>query len=183
VISFPYFNLENGPHTIELKVWDIHNNSNKASINFVVASSGTMALNALFNYPNPVSDYTTFSFEHNQSGEDLDVIIEIYSIDGKRVTSIEKRFTANSYRNNEIEWDATDESGAKISKGVYIYKVNLQIKVVRKLHKQADWLLLNKTTMKKLYSFLIQSLLYFLFCLTLPHLDKTQFWKMENGIK
>jgi hypothetical protein len=126
VISFPYFNLENGPHTIELKLWDIHNNSNKASINFVVASSGTMALNALFNYPNPVSDYTTFSFEHNQSGEDLDVIIEIYSIDGKRVTSIEKRFTANSYRNNEIEWDATDESGAKISKGVYIYKVNLQ---------------------------------------------------------
>ena len=126
VISFPYFNLENGLHTLELKVWDIHNNSNKASIDFVVASSGSMALEQLFNYPNPIIDQTTFSFEHNQSGEDLEVVIDIYSIDGKRVTRLEDKFTASSYRNNEIHWDATDQYGSKISKGVYIYKVLLK---------------------------------------------------------
>lgn len=127
IISFPYFNLENGSHTLELKVWDIHNNSSKASIDFIVVSSGTMALNELFNYPNPVFDYTIFSFEHNQSGEDMDVIIDIYSIDGKRVTRIEESFLANSYRNNEIQWNVTDQNGSKIAKGIYLYKVSVRL--------------------------------------------------------
>lgn len=126
-ISFPYFNLEDGAHTLELKVWDIHNNSSKASINFVVASSGTVALNELFNYPNPVFDYTTFSFEHNQSGEDMDVIIDIYGMDGKRVTRLEENFVANGYRNNEIKWDVTDQNGSKIAKGIYLYKVSVRL--------------------------------------------------------
>ncbi len=127
VISFPFFNIEDGGHTLELKVWDIHNNSNKASIDFVVASSGAMALEQLFNYPNPVIDYTTFSFEHNQSGEDMDVIIDIYGIDGKLVTRLRESFLADSYRNNDIKWDATDNNGSKIAKGVYIYKVSVQL--------------------------------------------------------
>jgi hypothetical protein len=127
VISFPFFGIEDGAHTLELKVWDIHNNSNKASIDFVVASSGAMALDQLFNYPNPVIDFTTFSFEHNQSGENMDVIIDIYSMDGKQVTRLKESFLADSYRNNEIKWDVTDQNGSKISKGIYVYKVSVQL--------------------------------------------------------
>jgi len=127
IISFPYFDLEDGSHTLELKVWDIHNNSSKASIDFVVTSSGSIALNELFNYPNPVMDYTTFSFEHNQSGEEMDVSIDIYSMDGKRVTRLENTFIADSYRNNEIKWDLTDQNGSKIAKGIYLYKVLIKL--------------------------------------------------------
>lgn len=125
-ISFPFFSVSDGHHTLEFKVWDIHNNSSKASINFVVASSGTMALEELFNYPNPVIDYTTFSFEHNQSGEELEVLIDIYGIDGKLVTRIQEDFMADGYRNNQITWDVTDQNGSKLAKGVYIYKLLLR---------------------------------------------------------
>lgn len=122
-ISFPFFNVEDGNHTIELKVWDIHNNSSKASINFTVSSSGSMALEQLFNYPNPVYDYTTFSFEHNQANGDMEVLIDIFSIDGKLVTRLQENFYTDSYRNNEIKWDVTDEMGNQLSKGIYVYKV------------------------------------------------------------
>jgi len=122
-ISFPYFKLADGPHTLELKVWDIHNNSNKASINFVVASSANMALDQLFNYPNPVNDFTTFSFEHNQANENLEITVDVYSIDGKLATSFTKKMLTNGYRNNQIDWDVTDESGNRIKKGVYIYRM------------------------------------------------------------
>lgn len=125
-ISFPFFNLSEGSHTIHFKVWDIHNNSSKASINFLVVSSGSMALEQLFNYPNPVLDYTTFSFEHNQSGKNLEAIIDVYGIDGKLVTRIQEDFYADGYRNNEIVWDVTDQNGSKLSKGVYIYKLLLR---------------------------------------------------------
>ena len=122
-ISFPYFNLADGEHTIELKVWDIHNNSNKSSIKFTVASSTEMALNQLFNYPNPIADYTTFSFEHNQSDQNLEITIDIYNSNGKFVTQLKETLFANGYRNNEIKWDATDAYGNRITKGIYIYKV------------------------------------------------------------
>lgn len=122
-ISFPFFNITDGNHTIELKVWDIHNNSSKSNIDFVVASSGSMALEQLFNYPNPVYDYTTFSFEHNQANGNMDVLIDIYGIDGKLVTRLEEKFYTDSYRNNEIKWDVTDEMGNQLSKGIYVYKI------------------------------------------------------------
>lgn len=122
-ISFPFFNISDGEHSIELKVWDIHNNSSKASISFLVASSGSMALEQLFNYPNPVYDHTTFSFEHNQANGNMDVLIDIYGIDGTFVTRLEETFFTDSYRNNEIKWDASDGSGNRISKGIYVYKV------------------------------------------------------------
>jgi len=134
-ISFPYFNLADGQHTIELKVWDIHNNSSKSSIQFVVASSAEMALEQLFNYPNPITDYTTFSFEHNQSDQNLDITIDIYSINGSFITRLEKTMFANSYRNNDIVWDVTDESGNRIMKGIYIYKIVVRSEQGQEAHK------------------------------------------------
>ena len=125
-ISFPFFNLADGEHEIELRVWDIHNNSSKASIKFLVVSSGQMALENLFNYPNPVVDFTTFSFEHNQANENIDIVLDIYSIDGKLATRMEESFLATGYRNNEIKWDVTDESGNRLRKGIYIYRVTVK---------------------------------------------------------
>jgi hypothetical protein len=125
-IQFPFFNLEDGAHSIELKVWDIHNNSSKASIDFVVVSGDEMTMENLFNYPNPVTDYTIFSFEHNQAKENMDVSIDIYSIDGKLVTRLEESFLADSYRSNEIRWEVTDEYGNRLMKGIYIYRVTIK---------------------------------------------------------
>jgi flagellar hook assembly protein FlgD len=89
----------------------------------VVASSANMALDQLFNYPNPVNDFTTFSFEHNQANENLEITVDVYSIDGKLATSFTKKMLTNGYRNNQIDWDVTDESGNRIKKGVYIYRM------------------------------------------------------------
>lgn len=136
-ISFPYFKLSDGDHRLELKVWDIHNNSNKASIDFVVASSANMALEELFNYPNPLIDYTTFSFEHNQADENLNVTIDIFSLDGKLVTKIEEKLLTDGYRNNQIQWDATDEEGNRITKGMYIYRVSVMTESGKEAQKTA----------------------------------------------
>ncbi len=134
-ISFPYFNLSDGEHTIELKVWDIHNNSSKSSIHFVVASSTELALDQLFNYPNPITDFTTFSFEHNQADQNLNITIDIYNINGDFVTRIEETLYTNSYRNNEIEWDATDAYGNRISNGIYVYNVIIKTELGEEAHK------------------------------------------------
>ena len=62
---YPFSDLEEGPHTLELKAWDVHNNSAKATLDFVVVSRFEVFLDGLVNYPNPMdggarpSDLTT----------------------------------------------------------------------------------------------------------------------------
>jgi flagellar hook assembly protein FlgD len=77
------------------------------------------------NYPNPFSNSTNFVFEHNHPDEQLNVQIEIYSVSGALVKSINTNFTASDSRTSEITWDGTDNNGRRLPSGVYIYRLNI----------------------------------------------------------
>ncbi len=124
-ILYPFFKLSDGLHTLKLKVWDVYNNSSDAYLEFVVASSAELALDHLFNYPNPLIDHTTFSFEYNKPNSNLDVSISIYSLSGQLVKKIDANLFTNGYRANTITWDGTSDRGYKISSGNYIYNVRV----------------------------------------------------------
>jgi flagellar hook assembly protein FlgD len=78
------------------------------------------------NYPNPFRDMTTFSFEHNRSGEDLEVIIQIYSREGRLVKVVAGESVNSEFRINDIQWDGRGGSGKKLETGIYIYRVNVR---------------------------------------------------------
>lgn len=124
-IQYPFHDLEEGLHTLELKVWDVYNNSATAYIEFVVASSGEMTLSSLYNYPNPFMDQTHFVFEHNQPGRDLDIDLSIFSLDGRLVHQIKKQVTTNGYRTNPIPWDGRSGNGSPLPAGFYVYRVRV----------------------------------------------------------
>jgi hypothetical protein len=125
VIQYPFYNLSDGPHTVTVKVWDVYNNSSEASIDFVVASSAELALQHLFNYPNPFRDQTTFSFEYNMPNTGLDVTIDIYSLNGLKVRTIHETLYSDGFRANTIHWDGSAENGYKIGSGMYVYTVKV----------------------------------------------------------
>jgi hypothetical protein len=118
--------LEEGTHTINLKAWDVHNNSSQANLEFVVASSAELALEHVLNYPNPFTTHTDFSFEHNQACESLDVRIQVFTVGGKLVKSIVQQVKNNGFRTGPIAWDGRDDFGDKIARGVYVYKVEVR---------------------------------------------------------
>jgi flagellar hook assembly protein FlgD len=104
-------------------VWDIQNNSSLTNTDFVVAKSGELALKHVLNYPNPFTTQTKFFFEHNQAFNQLKVTIQIYTISGKVVKTIQKSLNSDSYRSEGIDWDGKDDYGDKLGRGVYIYKL------------------------------------------------------------
>lgn len=124
-ITYPFEELKPGNHTLSLKVWDVYNNSNTEEIEFVVALNEKLAINHILNYPNPFTTNTYFHFEHNQVCDYLDVQIQIFTISGKVVKTINKRVTTNGYRIDNINWNGTDDFGENIGKGVYVYKVKV----------------------------------------------------------
>ncbi|WP_298495130.1 type IX secretion system sortase PorU [uncultured Algibacter sp.] len=143
VVSFPFRDLEPGLHTLTLKAWDVYNNSSISEIQFVVYDEDqSLVINNVLNYPNPFVNYTEFWFNHNSS-EPLDVSIQILTVSGKLVRTLNGQTTggikATSSLSRDIVWDGRDDFGDKIGKGVYIYKLkvhsNLLNKTVEKIEK------------------------------------------------
>ncbi len=125
-ILYPFYSLDNGKHTLKLKVWDIHNNSTTVVTEFIVAESVDMALDELVNYPNPFIDFTTFSFEHNQVENPLDITIRIFSLDGRLVRTLNDIYNAGGYNYKSERWNGTNEDGTKLDHGMYVYKLTVK---------------------------------------------------------
>ena len=120
LIQYPFSNLEPGHHTVSVKVWDIYNNSSSGSTDFIVMKSENLILEDLLNYPNPFSDYTNISFAHNKAGLDMDIIVDIFNLDGKLVSTIKAKEMNTGFRSRNIYWDG---SGAQNGLAVYIYRI------------------------------------------------------------
>jgi hypothetical protein len=113
-VKYPFSKLADGPHTLKVKAWDIHNNSSEEYTEFIVASDAKLALSHVYNYPNPFTTRTQFMFEHNRACDDLKVSIQIYTVSGKVVKSIQRDLSCDGYRVNDIEWDGRDDYGDPI---------------------------------------------------------------------
>lgn len=125
VITFPFHNLAPGRHTLRLKVWDVNNNSSEATTEFVVASSEGLALENLDAWPNPMRDQVTFEFDHNQAGQELTVQLDIYSLDGKKAATLNRRIFATGYRTVGFEWDGRGSDGHLLTSGFYIGQLKI----------------------------------------------------------
>ncbi len=125
-IRYPFSELTEGRHTLKMKVWDVYNNSSDAYTEFIVSQSAQLALSHVLNYPNPFTTHTQFMFEHNRPCADLDVNIQIFTISGKVVKSINQQVNCDGFRAEGIEWNGRDDYDQKIGKGVYVYRVKVR---------------------------------------------------------
>jgi hypothetical protein len=122
-IIYPFTDLTEGVHTLSLKVWDVYNNSSTVTTTFEVKNVDGIVLSHVLNYPNPFTTKTSFFFEHNQCCTDFDVMIQVFTVSGKLVRTINEQVYAEGFRSQPIEWDGTDDYGDKIGRGVYIYRM------------------------------------------------------------
>ncbi|HMU69943.1 MAG TPA: type IX secretion system sortase PorU, partial [Chitinophagales bacterium] len=125
-VLYPLNDIAEGRHTVTVKAWDVYNNSGDGYTEFVVAETADLALDHVLNYPNPFTDNTSFWFEHNRPGDVLDVKIEIFTVSGKRVKTIQQQVITDGYRVDDITWDGLDDYGDVIGKGVYVYKLSVK---------------------------------------------------------
>lgn len=73
------------------------------------------------NYPNPFNPSTTISYTIPQLKDNPHVTLEIYNQLGQKVqTLVSERQSAGAY---SIKWDGQNDSGLRISSGVYLYRL------------------------------------------------------------
>ena len=125
-VTYPFRDLAPGLHTILFKAWDVYNNLITGEIQFVVIGDGDLELEHVLNYPNPFVSYTEFWFNHNRPFEPLDVQVQILTITGKLVKTINQTIVNEGFNSRDIKWDGKDDFGDKIGKGVYVYKLTVK---------------------------------------------------------
>jgi len=130
-VKYQYKDLETGLHTLTIKAWDVYNNSSSVEIQFLVVNENDeLVLERVLNYPNPFVSYTEFWFNHNSASE-LDVMVQVYTVSGKLVKTLQGNSSADNKGGNAslfrgLPWDGKDDFGDRIGKGVYVYKLTVK---------------------------------------------------------
>ena len=123
-VAIPVVNLENGTHEFTMKVWDTQGNSTDKRIVLVI-EDGTM-LAQVYNYPNPFSEGTRFSFRHGNRTEALRVWVEIYDVLGRKVAGVSSSTVSEAGVVPPLYWDGCDYGGNHLGQGLYVYRLHIE---------------------------------------------------------
>jgi hypothetical protein len=124
-IIYDLSGLSEGNHSLTVKAWDNFNNSSEKTILFQVVAGEKFMLRNLLNYPNPFFRETNISLEHNRPDNELNVAINIYSIDGRIIKTIKTKVMAAGYILPPVLWDGNDEGGKRAGRGMYPYTITV----------------------------------------------------------
>ncbi len=122
--------IAQGEHKLTIGVFDNFNDYTKYEVNFKVKKPSKIAAKNVLNYPNPMDDFTTFTFDLDG---DADVDIEIFTIAGKMIKRINAENSQSGF--NMIKWNGKDADGDRPANGVYFYKICLNSKRMDKTFK------------------------------------------------
>ena len=111
-----------------IEAWDSFNNLNQESVVFNVGSEGEggYAIHDVYNWPNPMSDKTYFTYSLTQQGT-RNVSVKIFTLTGKLVYEIDGLGTRQLYNSNsDRPWYGRDRDGHMLANGVYFYKIKAE---------------------------------------------------------
>jgi len=123
LVNYQFNNLDVGHYKLQVQAWDVFNNFSGETVSFDVVSGNSLTINDVYNYPNPFSGKTTFTFQQNLN-KTFDVKIKIYTVAGRLIKVIDSYGVHDKYVT--INWDGKDQDGSLIANGVYFYKVILK---------------------------------------------------------
>lgn len=125
-VRYKIRDLEQGKYLLKTRAFDVYNNASEAVLEFVVATSQELALQHVLNYPNPFTTNTTFHFDHNKAGEPIQVQVQIFTVSGKLIKTLQTEVVTTGNHFDMLSWDGRDDYGDLIGKGAYIYKVKVR---------------------------------------------------------
>ena len=121
-----YYNipqLEEGPHKLQFRAWDILNNYSTAELTFNVVT-GQKPSFSIGCTNNPARESTTFIISHDRSGAELGVIIDVFDVSGRLLWRHEESGVSDT-GTYTVPWDLTIDGGSRLQTGVYLYRVHL----------------------------------------------------------
>ena len=123
--TWPFTNLEDGPHKFFVRAWDSYNNISQSSVEFYVTSKDNVQLGDFRIYPNPGFGPFQLDVEHNLKGDSVSVVWSIQQSNGTIVYSDEWIGVAEDAVFNANPWTGKGPSGNSLPAGWFIARVDI----------------------------------------------------------
>lgn len=115
--------LQEGEYELTVSGKDFNGNySEPVTKTFKVKNS--LEIFDVYNYPNPFTDKTYFTFIVSQVPEEIN--LSIYTVAGRKIKEIKKNKNELNYDYNVIPWNCKDEDNNTIANGTYFYKLEVK---------------------------------------------------------
>ncbi|MEZ4999460.1 MAG: hypothetical protein R2727_01840 [Bacteroidales bacterium] len=76
--------------------------------------------------PNPFIDGTSIVIDHNRPGDELEIRIDIFAMNGTIVKQVVSRQSVSGFSLEPIEWNGLDNHGNRVGAGIYVYTVRIR---------------------------------------------------------
>ena len=117
--------LENGPHSLTFRAWDVLNNTSQTSLDFVVDDGLKTNILSLLASQNPATTSTNFMVRFDLPGSECDFVIEVFDFSGRRIWSYEETSTGENGIFT-VTWNLTNGVGTKVGTGIYLYRCRVK---------------------------------------------------------
>ena len=124
-INYPLTDLEEGPHTLELRVYDTSGNEASATLAFTVDSQLAPEIFDIYTDVNPATTQANFYLSHNRPDAMLGITVSVYSMSGMLVWSTTVNDRSDMFTSAPVTWNLTDRSGRRVPRGIYIYRAEI----------------------------------------------------------
>lgn len=125
-VSFDATGLEAGTYEASIVITDHIGNTYTIPVEFIVdltiGIGENETLSGINVLPNPFSGNTSIRFRLQK---DMPVSIEIFSAQGERVATLLNDGLLKAGK-HQINWDATDENGRRVNRGIYYYRMVME---------------------------------------------------------
>ena len=115
--------LTPGIYSLTVRAWDLWDNVGSQTVYFIIEDD--VEVSALPNPFNPLDDNFQIEVIHEYLDVAHTVFVEILDQSGIIVATLEESFAGESGERDAIEWLGTNDFGAKVSPGVYSYRVKI----------------------------------------------------------
>jgi hypothetical protein len=113
--------MADGTHVLSVLTPDAGSGAQNEKITFEVSAKADIK-NA-FNYPNPFSNGTTFSYILTGTHLPTTVKVRIYTVAGRAIREIDVPRGQIKLGYNRVTWDGRDDRGDDIANGYYFFKI------------------------------------------------------------
>ena len=125
-VLHPFRGLLPGTYTLQVKAWDINNNSTGGALTLVVSERPGLTLRAVRVSPNPVSEQAVFLAEHDRIGEPLDWTLSVHDLNGRQVDQQTGQCTNCPGTVQVGVWSGLGSVTGTLPNGLYVIKLQLR---------------------------------------------------------
>lgn len=126
-LNYPLPDLEEGLHTLRLRVWDTSGNATESNIEFFARADVAPQIFDLYCDANPARTAANFYITHDAPDAMATITVTVYNMLGNPVWTRTERGRSDMFTSTPVSWNLCDGTGRRVPRGIYVYSATITV--------------------------------------------------------